>query len=337
MDDKLREYKERLLNLLNSSVYIDVSCSFELIESGSACNTVISHNHQDSKLKLNQLKDECMGFLLECMRTQSHNDTCNDISKLISLFSGQSSIDRTWYLKSPQLSVDTSLVIREMDHSDAGLGYKTWGSAAVMTKLILHSKINVCRFRSTCDSVHNVIELGCGTGLVGLSCASILSSTVPNNIHVNVILTDFQDKVLDNAKFNISSNFKKECSIGIQTMRLDWFSFRSCDIDIRNVATVLGSDVVYSKEQAMALPKVLKWLLEGSEHDSVECHLVLPIREMDSFQEHLQDFTSLMKQEVPNYKCEQIQFKCPVGINSDSFNAMIIEYDEYLWLRYFYY
>ncbi len=56
----------------------------------------------------------------------------------------------------------------------------------------------------------NLIELGCGTGIVGI-LSSVLGAS-------SVIMTDYHEKVVENAKFNAELNLCKH----IEVQKVDW-------------------------------------------------------------------------------------------------------------------
>ncbi|KAM9946217.1 hypothetical protein ACTFIT_004519 [Dictyostelium discoideum] len=154
------------------------------------------------------------------------------------------------------------------------VGMTTWGAAYQLSDFILSNQnlfIN-----------KNILELGSGTGLVGI----ILDFIKPLK---KVILTDYSPKVLKNLKFNMelnnleiqdfindddddnNNNVNKENDDKINQVRvLDW---EIEDLNILNNYSglndsniILGADIVYEPSLCKYLVSILYFLLERNEN-----------------------------------------------------------------------
>jgi predicted nicotinamide N-methyase len=161
------------------------------------------------------------------------------------------------------------------------LGLTTWGSS-----FILATRLH--RFALDWNSLHpaashvsdnlgaiSVLELGAGTGLVGLSAAAIWNT--------NVFLSDLAP-IVPGLAVNICTNRKTLCALGGSAVcgTLDWANpdklvLHSIDaedqrrqehttlqVDTNKATVILAADTVYSEEHpSMLSGTILKWLKHG--------------------------------------------------------------------------
>ncbi|PAV22905.1 s-adenosylmethionine-dependent methyltransferase [Pyrrhoderma noxium] len=123
-----------------------------------------------------------------------------------------------------------------LDNDDyASVGAQTWGAAVVMADMLLASpssyglpeglpKDN----KDGNGRTFRVLELGAGTGLVGLAVAKVLERT---RTPAEIILTDVHPAVLTNLKTNSVSNFppSKGSSVKVSVVSLDWEEMATSD------------------------------------------------------------------------------------------------------------
>lgn len=128
-------------------------------------------------------------------------------------------LDRFIYLKEPSLTSDN-------------LGLKTWGSSLILgSRLVKVANLGVGNVsQETLPPTHpllsgNVLELGSGTGLVGMTCSILgfpttltdLAEIVPN-LQENVTLNNIEANVLELNWCDPSSFIKKYGNIDFQTI-----------------------------------------------------------------------------------------------------------------------
>jgi predicted nicotinamide N-methyase len=167
------------------------------------------------------------------------------------------------------LPVDVSL---ETDSSSSGTGGVLWDAALFLAEW-LHCNRAKALYGKT------VVELGAGLGLpsllaahhAGESCVRVFVRSLPlclsltactlAMLHADrVLLTDFVKETLSLMRVNIVRNKLQESAIAC---KLDWHSERDLQRITKAYAptVIIYSDVVYSRECALLLPRVIQQLL----------------------------------------------------------------------------
>lgn len=132
------------------------------------------------------------------------------------------------------------------DHTDVGL--QSWGASIVVSGLMCSSPE---RFDLTVGKLGReprIVELGAGTGLVGITMAKLLPRLGVSD--ATVVATDYHPAVLENLHNNILANFAEQKGLPVETCLLDWSS--PCfDPPLHAAADMLiATDVVYAPEHA---------------------------------------------------------------------------------------
>src|SRR5262249_53112253 len=125
-----------------------------------------------------------------------------------------------------------------------------WNSAVVLSRwIVLHT---------SSFSGRDVIELGCGTGLAGITCALTGARSV--------VLSDHHDLVLKYAQENIALN---RCETVASVLKLDWNTVvkeEGGSGEIGKYDVVVGSDICYDPDHPALLgPCIRKLLRSGVE------------------------------------------------------------------------
>ncbi|KAI1296220.1 putative methyltransferase-domain-containing protein [Xylaria venustula] len=141
------------------------------------------------------------------------------------------------------------------DHTDVGL--QSWGAAFIFTELMCASPAHFDLSSNKFGSAPRIIELGAGTGLVGIALGKILPHLGVST--PKIIATDFHPTVLANLETNIARNLptlsenKHSKSPSIEAARLDWETpDLSSPLD-EQADVLVATDVIYNPEHAVWL------------------------------------------------------------------------------------
>jgi predicted nicotinamide N-methyase len=187
-------------------------------------------------INANDLRSRYWDRLIKYLSTTKSEDGIERISAAIAFLSGEASrgpICRKWTIVTTEKH---SLTLREPSFCEADVGCMTWGASIALVCFILTGRIGISS---------RVLELGSGTGLLGLVLAKCFG--------VDVAMTDFNDAVLCNLHRNVVDN---DLTSRADICRLDWFD-RDEDTELGLFPMILASDVVYSLDQAQHLPHVV--------------------------------------------------------------------------------
>lgn len=184
-------------------------------------------------------------------------DTIDEAAFILSSFSDPSedgeeeALTRDFSFPAPlaEQNVDVRLndaPLSSTDHTDVGL--QSWGASIILSGEMCK---NPARFGlDQLKSGSRIIELGAGTGLVGLTLAKLLPK-----IHVErpiIIATDYHPAVLENLQTNVATNFPSQdlSSPPVETALLDW-SAPSFEEPLDKPADMLfAADVIYDPVHA---------------------------------------------------------------------------------------
>ncbi|GAA0148339.1 protein modifying enzyme [Lithospermum erythrorhizon] len=163
--------------------------------------------------------------------------------------------------------IDSSLFIRQLPSE--GLSFKLWPAANTLVNLL--DSCSKCDSTGPLFSVLNscvdkrpvrILELGSGTGIVGIAAAATLGA--------NVTVTDLPH-VLPNMVHNIGLNVEvvKARSGNVEAAPLRWGEMEDMEAIGRDFDIILASDVVYHDHLYEPLLQTLKYLLLGGKKKMV--------------------------------------------------------------------
>ncbi|VVB05280.1 unnamed protein product [Arabis nemorensis] len=166
-------------------------------------------------------------------------------------------------------SIDSTVVIRQLPSQ--GISFKLWLPATTLVTLLDNYRRDpenspLTRTLSSFSSPVNIVELGSGTGIVGITAAATLGG--------NVTVTDLPN-VVENLRFNADANGEVVTRSGgkIHVAPLRWGEVNDVEV-LGNVDLILASDVVYDEHLYDPLLKTLRLMLfEGSKRVFLMAHL----------------------------------------------------------------
>lgn len=203
---------------------------------------------------------------------------------------------RTFIFESAQGGdpITVQLADAPLENSDYGtLGAQTWGAACVLAEMIVETPAifgfpaggEYPSIESTMEPLQ-VLELGAGTGLAGLTTAKLLESLkMPGKVR----LSDFHPTILENLRTNADQNFPCKSSlewnpsVDVDVVKLDWEIFakekhhddRSSG-ELGKFNLILGADIVYEALHAEWLRACVTKLLASNLR--ARFHLLVPLR-----------------------------------------------------------
>lgn len=120
---------------------------------------------------------------------------------------------------------DVKVSIRDGTLTADALGSRTWGSAPLLSQRLIKPLCEALDDSAALAPLR-ILELGAGTGLVGLALAEAaryLHSQVAGLRHVEIALTDYHPAVLANLQHNAALNaWPAEEDGAVRVKRLDW-------------------------------------------------------------------------------------------------------------------
>ncbi|XVE82623.1 hypothetical protein DITRI_Ditri16bG0020700 [Diplodiscus trichospermus] len=162
-------------------------------------------------------------------------------------------------------SIESTVVIRQLPSE--GLSFQLWPAAATVVTLLdehrsrpskspLRTSLTALSHGGDNDRKLKILELGSGTGLVGIAAAVTLGA--------NVTVTDLPH-VIPNLQFNVDANADVVAGKGgtVNVAPLRWGEEDDMEVIGREFDLVLASDVVYHDHLFEPLIQTLRFLLNG--------------------------------------------------------------------------
>ncbi|XP_076882441.1 uncharacterized protein LOC143530921 [Bidens hawaiensis] len=161
-------------------------------------------------------------------------------------------------------STNSAVVIRQLPSQ--GLSFQLWPAATTFINLLdSYNPSNTDPFSTAINSVNNrqqirILELGSGTGIVGIAASAILGA--------DVTVTDLPH-VLPNITFNADANSDVLAPRGgrVHVAALSWGKVEEMEAVGREYDIIIGSDVVYHDNLYEPLIETLRYLLLGDDGD----------------------------------------------------------------------
>ena len=189
-------------------------------------------------------------LLLHILKKYSHNESILElVSNTMSCLCGriaQGSITQEFRFSS------FTIALKEGTFDTSDLGFQTWYSSIYMAELIDEGQLIPVVGK-------NVLEIGSGTGLAGMTSAKKGASIT--------MLTDYHPQVLKTLQENLSLNrlenaFVKE----LDWTRIDSQNFNDLDPMVESTRwdTILAADCIYTREHSRLVPLIVDKYLGGN-------------------------------------------------------------------------
>ncbi|XWS29298.1 hypothetical protein CRYUN_Cryun24cG0016800 [Craigia yunnanensis] len=167
-------------------------------------------------------------------------------------------------------SIESTVLIRQLPSE--GISFQLWPAATTLVTLLDNHRFHPSKSPLTTtltalsngdnDRKLNILELGSGTGLVGIAAAVTLGA--------NVTVTDLPH-VIPNLQFNVDANTDVVAQKGgtVNVALLRWGEDDDVVVIGREFDLILASDVVYHDHLFEPLIQTLRFLLNGGDENKV--------------------------------------------------------------------
>ncbi|XBW37658.1 hypothetical protein QEN19_003239 [Hanseniaspora menglaensis] len=228
-------------------------------------------------------------LLLSHQAVFSKEETVNKITSIISKYCGSSTASDTVRLF--QLTADSEPIkIVEKGITNDLIGLKTWGASLPFSKRLIKdesifSQIKNLKKTSGNEQIYNILELGSGTGLAGITILRKLE----NYDNFKLYLTDLPE-IVTNLKENLALNHPNNKKFSV--LPLDWKDHSSFIQAVGDVTFdfVVVCDCLYAPEHPGLVVNTINQFLTK---ETGELMLELPLR--PRFEEERNNLWQLLK------------------------------------------
>ncbi|SMN19264.1 similar to Saccharomyces cerevisiae YBR271W EFM2 Putative S-adenosylmethionine-dependent methyltransferase of the seven beta-strand family [Maudiozyma saulgeensis] len=173
-------------------------------------------------------------------------------------------------------NMNTMVSLFEPSLTNDNLGWKTWGASLILSKILIENFNSTTNFKpKKSNEPLNVLELGAGTGLVGISWACKWKEEYNLvNSNIQMFVTDLPE-ILENLKKNVTHN-----NVGdfVTTDVLDWTNpkpfVEKYNVKENSFDIILVADPIYSPNHPEWVVNMLSKFLKTDG----KCFLEIPIR-----------------------------------------------------------
>lgn len=167
--------------------------------------------------------------------------------------------------RSFQINDHLSIALFEPSLTEDNIGFKTWISSLLLAQRLPHLR---CHIPTSCT---RILELGAGTGLVGIAAACTWK--------VDVLLTDLPE-IVPNLQKNVESNKAQaqQYSVNMSTRTLDWSDDTCIPLtEVDKFMVIIAADPIYTTDHPkMLVETVDRWLANSEDARFI---VELPLRE----------------------------------------------------------
>jgi len=183
-----------------------------------------------------------------------------------------------WISEDPNCETGEKPAVIELRQTRDSIGTGTWTGGVVLARLLESLCLESWSGETSQDSFINevqhfpVVELGAGTGLVGL--AALLSCGFEK-----VTFTDLDGPVLENLSYNVSCNVEtwrqngKVVSDSFSIQPLDWHAI--LDLELPSCGYLVGAELLYEQDSVELLLSVISAFFAKAESENQSCRFLL--------------------------------------------------------------
>ena len=177
------------------------------------------------------------------------------------------------------------LRIRDTTLIGHSTGHRTWGAAPLLSQLMAQDVDHFFPTNAASEGSRlRVLELGAGTGLVGVLAAKLLEASGRD---FSMELTDWQPIILDNLRHNLALN---NLDSRTTVEKLDWSTCLDRRVRVERFDIIFGADLVYDLTHVALLHASVSSLLALPTLSTCPTfHLVLPVRSTHEFEMEIFD------------------------------------------------
>lgn len=180
-----------------------------------------------------------------CNRDGTADDVLSPMLEALANCSGDAAAHRR-ATREILLQEGRSVLVCEMDYCDVGVGYATWDAAVLTARWLLR--------HSPCVAGKHVLELGAGTGVVGLAAAAASARSV--------VLSDYLPQIVSRLQDTLSVNGQLAgAACALDARELDWDLLRTpedvASLGLDKIEVIVASEVIYEMKHAAVLAQLL--------------------------------------------------------------------------------
>lgn len=173
-------------------------------------------------------------------------------------------------------NMTSKISLFEPSLTNDNLGWKTWGASLILSEILVENFSKISNFKPKQDGTPlNVLELGAGTGLVGISWACKWKEVYgDDNSKINMYVTDLPE-IVENLKQNIVNN---KIDNFVNADVLDWTNpadfVEKYEVYDKSFDIILIADPIYSPNHPEWVVNMISKFLKNDG----KCYIEIPIR-----------------------------------------------------------